>query len=383
MQTYDAIVIGCGGMGSSIVCALAQRGVRVLGVDQHAVPHCRGSSHGQTRIIRQAYFEHPDYVPLLLEAYRQWVELEACAGQKLLHQTGLLQVGPPDGFLVPGVRASADAHQLPIETFTGREIAENFPGFHAAEDCVGLFERQAGYLLVEEAISAYLDQAINAGAQILTDRQPARWSVDGQGVRVAVGEEVFAAGQLVVAAGSWTNQLVIDLGVELQVVKKHMYWFANESSRYRHQSPVFFYETPQGYFYGFPQLDARGIKVADHRGGERVADPGRLDATIDRDDQRRIEKFLCDHLPDISPQVTDHQVCMYTRSPDEHFIIDRHPHLPQVVLAAGFSGHGYKFAPVVGRAVADIVTEGKSPLPIDFFALKRFAGATGSDGDVD
>lgn len=373
MQKYDAIVIGCGGMGSAVLYTLASRGLRVLGVDQYQVPHSCGSSHGQSRIIRQAYFEHPDYVPLLLQAYRDWAELESQTGETLLHQVGLLQVGPTDGFLVPGVLASAEAHQLPIERFSGREIAQHFPGFEAVDDCVGLFEQRAGYLFVEKSIRTYLDQARRVGASIRIDPQPSRWQIDGEGVRVESGGETFFADRLVLAVGSWTDQLIGQIGVKLQVVRKHMYWFANESPRYREGSPVFFFETPQGYFYGFPQLDPRGIKVADHRGGEQVGDPNDLDNTIDKKDQRRTQRFLRNHLPDISERVTDHQVCMYTRSPDEHFIMDRHPDASQVFFVAGLSGHGYKFAPVIGRAIADMVVDGESALPVDFFALKRFA----------
>ena len=258
MQKYDVIVIGCGGMGSAILYALADRGASVLGIDQHQPPHNRGSSHGQSRIIRQAYFEHPDYVPLLLEAYRGWADLEERTGQSLLHQIGLLQVGPPDGFLIRGVLASAETHSLPIEKFSGREIERRFPGFQAEDDVVGLFEQRAGYLLVEEAIRAYLLEAERAGGVFRVFPEPCRWRVEDTGVRVDVDGQVFFADQLVVAAGSWTDRLINRLGVTLQVVRKHVYWFDNQSSKYRDGSPVFFFETPQGYFYGFPQLDQRG-----------------------------------------------------------------------------------------------------------------------------
>ena len=372
MQKYDVIVIGCGGMGSAILYALADRGASVLGIDQHQPPHNRGSSHGQSRIIRQAYFEHPNYVPLLLEAYRGWADLEEQTGQSLLHQIGLLQVGPPDGFLIRGVLASAETHSLPIEKFSGREIERRFPGFQAEDDVVGLFEQRAGYLLVEEAIRAYLLEAERAGGVFRVFPEPCRWRVEDTGVRVDVDGQVFFADQLVVAAGSWTDRLINRLGVTLQVVRKHMYWFDNQSTKYRDGSPVFFFETPQGYFYGFPQLDQRGVKVADHRGGEPVDDPDFLEIGADQEDQRRAKAFLRKHLPDVSGRVMDHQVCMYTRSPDEHFIVDRHPDHREVAFVAGLSGHGFKFAPVLGNALADMILEGESKLPIGFFSLRRF-----------
>jgi N-methyl-L-tryptophan oxidase len=163
------------------------------------------------------------------------------------------------------------------------------------------------------------------------------------------------------------------LGIELRVVRKHVHWFANDSKKYGEGSPVFFFETPQGDFYGFPQLDQRGIKVADHRGGEKVADPDRLDPSVDPEDRSRIQAFLSRYVPDISNRVTEHQVCMYTRSPDEHFIVDRHPEYPHVVFVAGLSGHGFKFAPALAKAIADLVCDREPNLPIDFLSLARFA----------
>ena len=373
MQKFDVIVIGCGGIGSATLYSLASRGARVLGIDRYHPPHDKGSSHGQSRIIRQAYFEHPDYFPLLREAYQGWFDLEEQTGQTLLHQVGLLQVGPADGFLVPGVQASAETHRLPLERVSGGEIQKRFPGFWAEDEMVGLFEKQAGYLLVEEAIGTYLEHAQRAGGEFRVLTEPACWQSDGAGVRVECSGEVFFADSLVIATGSWSSRLIAGLGIELQVLRKHVHWLANDSAKYREGSPVFFYETPQGCFYGFPQLDQRGIKVADHRGGEKVSDPDCLNTSVDQEDRKRIQAFLRKHLPEVSARVTDHQVCMYTRSPDEHFIVDRHPDWPHVVFAAGLSGHGFKFAPALARALADIILQGESKLPIDFLSLARFA----------
>ncbi|MEC7696427.1 MAG: N-methyl-L-tryptophan oxidase [Planctomycetota bacterium] len=372
MQTFDVIVIGCGVIGSAAFQAFASAGLRVLGVDRCQPPHDKGSSHGQSRIIRQAYFEHPDYVPLLRRAYRGWRELEAQTGETLLHQVGLLQVGPVDGFVIPGVLASAAEHQLPIERIAAEEIEKKFPGFRAGNEMIGLFEQQAGYLLVEEAIRAYLRSAQHAGGILHVDPRPAQWQVDGKGVRVTSGGQHFFADRLVLATGSWSGPLAAACGVQLRVVRKHVHWLANDSSSYQTGSPVFFFETPEGDFYGFPQLDPRGIKVADHRGGEPVNDPDLLDRSVDAEDRIRIKSFLRNYLPDISTRVTDHQVCMYTRSPDEHFVVDRHPEYRQVALVAGLSGHGFKFAPALAEAVYDLIFDRGSDRAIDFLSLARF-----------
>ncbi|MBC20243.1 MAG: N-methyl-L-tryptophan oxidase [Planctomycetaceae bacterium] len=372
MQLFDVIVIGCGAIGSAAFQAFASAGLRVLGIDRYQPPHCKGSSHGQSRIIRKAYFEHPDYVPLLQRAYRGWMELELQADEKLIHQVGLLQVGPIDGSVIPGVLASAAEHQLPIERIASGEIEKRFPGFRAGNELVGLFEEQAGYLLVEESIRAFIRSAQRAGGILHIDPEPARWRVDGAGVRVISGSREFLADRLVLATGGWSGRLIATCGVQLQIVRKHVHWFANESTRYRSGSPVFYFETRNGDFYGFPQLDSRGIKVANHRGGEPVYDPDLLDRSVDSQDRTEIELFLRDHLPDISTRATDHQVCMYTRSPDEHFVVDRHPQYSQVALVAGLSGHGFKFAPVLAEAASDLVFGRTCSLPIDFLSLERF-----------
>ena len=372
MQTFDVIVIGCGAIGSAALQTFASAGLRVLGIDRYQPPHNRGSSHGQSRIIRQAYFEHPGYVPLLKRAYSGWRKLEMQVGETLLHQGGLLQVGPIDGFVIPGVMASATEHQLPIERIGAEEIEKRFPGFRAGNELVGLFEAQAGYLLLEQSIRAYLRSAQQAGGILHLEPEPARWQIDGASVRVTAGKQNFFADRLVLATGSWSGPLVATCGARLQVVRKHVHWICNESSHYRVGSPVFFFETPEGDFYGFPQLDPRGIKVANHRGGEPVNDPDLLDKAVDKEDRYRVESFLRNYLPAISNHITDHQVCMYTRSPDDHFIVDRHPEHPQVALVAGLSGHGFKFAPVLAEAVCDLVLDRESELPIDFLSLARF-----------
>jgi len=381
MQTFDVIVIGCGAIGSASFHFLSSAGASVLAIDQHEPPHDKGSSHGQSRIIRQAYFEHPDYVPLLHEAYQGWINLEEQTNQKLLHQVGLLQVGPVDGFLIPGVLASATEHHLPLDRITGRDIEKKFPGFWAEEEVVGLFEKQAGYLRVEESIRAYLDCGQRGGGVLAVHPEPARWQSDGAGVRVESGGEVFFADRLVLATGSWSSPLMHALGIELRVVRKHVHWFANDSGKYGEGSPVFFFETPQGDFYGFPQLDQRGIKVADHRGGEKVTDPDLLDPSFDSEDRNRIRTFLGKHVPDISTRVTDHQVCMYTRSPDEHFIVDRHPEYPHVVFVTGLSGHGFKFAPALAKVITDLIFDRELNLPIDFLSLARFAHPRDGNSD--
>jgi monomeric sarcosine oxidase len=373
MSHYDAIVLGAGGVGSAAMLHLARRGARVLGIDRFHPPHDRGSSHGHTRVIRQAYFEHPDYVPLLVESYRLWRDLENHVGRELFHQVGLIQVGPPDGHVVPGVLHSAAEHRMNVEQLASNEIEKRWPGLRAPQDSIGAYEPGAGYLLVEDCVRAHLDAASAAGAEFLGETEVESWSASGNEVRVTTARGQFTASRLVIAAGAWAGRMLSELKVQLQVRRKSLFWFETSAPQYdvTNGFPVFLYELPQGVFYGFPKLDARGVKVAEHSGGRVVDDPLVVDRSIDIEEQERLIQFLSSHLPGVTRTVTDHVVCLYTMSPDENFIVDRHPAHANVVFAAGLSGHGFKFVPVLGRALAELALGGGTDLPIGFLSLAR------------
>jgi monomeric sarcosine oxidase len=374
MKTYDVIVIGTGGIGSAALYELARRGARAAGIDRFLPPHDRGSTHGHTRVIRQAYFEHPSYVPLLIDSYRRWHELEELVGQRLFHQVGIVEVGPPDGMIVPGVLRAANEHNLPVERVSAADISRRWPGLRAGAGLDVVYESRAGYLLVENCVSAHLAAARSAGADLLTDTEVTGWSANDGEVSVRTTQGDLIAGKLIVTAGAWAKQLLDELGLQLTVRRKSLFWFRCDSPTYdvANGQPVFFYELPSGVFYGFPKLDSRGVKVAEHSGGGSVADPLMVDREIDDDEQRRLIDFLSKNLPGVSPHVSHHTVCLYTMSPDEHFIIDRHPAHANVVFAAGLSGHGYKFATALGAALADLALDGRSALPIGFLSLSRF-----------
>jgi monomeric sarcosine oxidase len=375
MPHYDAIVLGAGGIGSAALYELARRGVRVLGIDRFAPPHDRGSSHGQTRIIRQAYFEHPDYVPLVLESYRRWHELEQRSGRKLFYQTGLVELGPPTGVVVPGVLRAATEHNLPVVNMTASEVEKRWPGLRVGNDLAAVFEPAAGYLLVEDCIKANLDAAKAAGAVLQTSVHVTHWTADHRGVVVHNLDEDISADRLVIAAGAWAGPMLQELNLNLTVRRKSLFWFKTATEHYDAAEglPTYLFELPSGVFYGFPEIDSRGIKVAEHSGGQIVNDADRVDRSIRPEDQQALLSFLRQHLPGVKNEVTGHTVCLYTMSPDEHFIIDRHPDNPNVAFAAGLSGHGFKFAPVLGRALAELVLDGATALPIDFLSLRRFS----------
>ncbi len=345
-----------------------------VGVDRFAPPHDRGSSHGSTRIIRQAYFEHPDYVPLVLDSYRLWHQLEQRVGRQLLFQTGLVEIGPANGVVVPGVLRAAALHHLNVEQLWPADVARRWPGIHAGDQHVGVYERQAGYLLVEDCVRAHLDAAVAAGARLIVDTEVRVWTVTDREVHVRMAGGEIAANRLIVTAGAWAAKLLAELSLRLTVRRKSLFWFETNTSHYAAAGgfPAFLYELPTGIFYGFPQLDARGVKIGEHSGGREVSDPLSVDRQVDPFEQAAVVRFLSHYLPGASSRVTGHTVCLYTMSPDEHFIVDRHPQNSNVVFAAGLSGHGFKFAPVLGKALADLVLDGGTNLPIDFLSLSRF-----------
>jgi sarcosine oxidase len=370
---YDTIVLGVGGVGSSALFHLASRGVKVLGIDRFAPGHDRGSSHGRTRLIRQAYYEHPDYVPLVQRAYQLWAELSQLRGQHLYHEVGVLQAGPRDGAVVAGVLASAKQHGLDVEELSAAAVAKRFPGFRMPESAAVVFERRAGYLEVEHCVTAYAAEAVRRGAELRTGETVLSWRVEGDGVAVETDQGAVRARSLIVTAGAWASQMLTDLGIRFEVVRKSLYWYDAPAKLYGEPqgSPGFLFETPQGNFYGFPRVDAMGLKVAEHTRGLPVTDPLNVDRRLDAEETARVEQFLLEYLPHVSMRNTDFATCLYTLSPDRHFVLDLHPRHPQVSFAAGLSGHGFKFASVLGEALADLSQHRNTRLPIGFLSSQR------------
>lgn len=373
MVRVSVIVLGLGGMGSAALYHLARRGHRVLGLEQFQVGHDRGSSHGDTRIIRRAYFEHPDYVPLVDRAFTHWFDLERHAGAMLFERTGLLLVGRADDPLLAGVTRAAEVHRFPLEHLSGDETRRRFTMFRPPSDAVGLFEPDAGFLRVERCVQSYTREAMRAGATVVPNTRVTDWSADVHGVRVHTAGETYEADRLVVCAGAWTSAILRDMGLPLSVRRKTVFWFAAEDDRYRLQRgcPVFAFQQNGAFFYGFPQLDDGGVKMAEHTGGTDHADADAVDRTVRPGEESRVADFAAEHLPGVARRVTRSTVCLYTMTPDEHFVVDTHPDTTRVCFAAGFSGHGFKFASVMGSVLADLAIEGATAEPVGFLRADR------------
>jgi sarcosine oxidase len=390
MPRFDVIVVGLGAAGSAALARLARRGVRVLGIDRFNVPHAHGSSHGFTRLVRLAYFEHPDYVPLLRRAQVLWRELETLSSRSLLHLTGAIYVGRPDGELIRGSLAAAREHGLEHELLDRDELARRYPQLRAQEDEVAFAERAAGYVLCEPAIAAQVDIALRHGAVVRTSEPVVRWSADAHGVQVQTAAGRFDAERLIVASGAWTSVLLPNLGWNLTVTRQVMAWvWPKRPERFALGTwPCWVVERRErrdgqeivdGVHYGFPIAadgsTGLGMKLALHRAGA-VVDPERVDRTVDPGETAALREFLRRTIPDADGDVVSLRTCLYTNAPDGHFVIDRHPEHERVIVASPCSGHGFKFAPAIGEALADLAEHGRTELPIDFLSARRMATTT-------
>lgn len=371
-QHYEAIVLGTGGVGSAALYHLSQRGLRVLGLDAHPAGHDRGSSHGETRIIRQAYFEHPDYVPLAVESYTEWAQLQSLTGGQLLDRTGLIQIGPDNGKVIAGVLKSAEQHGLDVEQWTRRQAYQRFPQFTMRDDWTAIFEAAGGVLHVEAAVKAHLSAAIANGAQW---RQAVvqGWQSSNSTVTVRTADETLSTDRLIIAAGPWATEMIPSMSQHFHVLAKRMYWHSAATSMSRMNCAAYLFELPHGIFYGFPSIDGQTVKIAEHSGGDPiVATPDDYVPSTPSVDQSRVEDFVIECLPQVEAKSQRQEVCYYTMSPDDHFAVGWLPGESQVLIAAGMSGHGFKFTPVIGRALADLACNGHTDLPIGFLDPARW-----------
>lgn len=378
---YDVIVIGVGSMGSSTCFYLAERGFKVLGLEKFDLAHEYGSHTGQSRIIRKAYFEHPDYVPLLERAYGNWNKLEQQTGAAIYHQTGIAYFGPPDHPTMEGVKQSAALYNLDVKTASRENAGPHFPLFNIPPDFETLFEKEAGFVTPETAIISFTTRAQRYGATIKTNEEVVSWKEEGARVIVSTTLEKYTCDKLVITAGSWTSKLIASLTVNLKVTRQLLAWVKppDEKTFSIGDFPCWFIEDPdKGMFYGFPVLPATrfggpvGLKIASHRPGE-VTDPDHVNRMPKQSELDDIRYILSKYIPSAGTEVIATKTCLYTYSDDEHFIID---HLPgynkRVTIACGFSGHGFKFVSVIGEILADLATKGKTDLPVDFLQLSRF-----------
>lgn len=374
-MTFDVAVIGLGAMGSAALYHLARRNVRAVGIERFSPGHERGSSHGSTRIIRLGYFEHPSYVPMLRRAYVLWRELEGASGRSLMTITGIAEIGREDSGLVQGTLASSRLHDLPHEILDAAALVRRYPAFHVPADFVGVVQPDGGYLEAEAAVQAHLELARSKGADVRHHQRVLAIEPKGDGVRIFLDAGTIEAGTAIVAAGPWVKSLLPDLPTDLQVTRQAVLWVEPQMPEMflPEHFPVFMIETAQGIHYGFPLHGKDGVKIAKHHHSDQVVDPETYDRQVTAEDEKIVRDVISEYLPAADGKVLTAKTCLYTMSADEHFILDRLPGCPQVIVASPCSGHGFKFAPVIGETLADLATNGATAHDISRFRLSRFA----------
>ncbi|HEX8967492.1 MAG TPA: N-methyl-L-tryptophan oxidase [Chloroflexota bacterium] len=379
MTAYDAIVVGLGAMGSAATYQLSRRGLRVLGLDAFEAGHELGSSHGESRIIRLAYYEHPGYVPLLRRAYELWAELEQESASPLLSLTGGLMIGPPDGELVSGTRASAEQHGLSVEVLDAVEVRHRFPALQPADDEVALFEPQAGFLRPERCIEVALRLASAAGALIHHGEPVRAWRATPRTIELSTDLGTYTAERLVLTCGARMSSVLDPASVPVVAERMPLFWMQPDQPRLFsvERLPVYLWEVSRdAMFYGFPHVEWPGVKVARHHSGD-FCDPDTVDRHVNETDEARLRAVIQNRLPNLNGEVVSSRVCLYENSPDHHFLIDCLPEHPNVVFAGGFSGHGFKFASVVGEILADLVTGRRAMPEADFLRAARLGPQSG------
>jgi sarcosine oxidase len=386
---FDYIIIGGGSMGSATAYHLAKKGQKVLLLEQFDFIHPHGAHVGQTRLIRKAYFEHPDYVPLLLKAYQNWAALEAETNEKVYFETGILYFGEQNDTLLENTRASALLYNLKLDILEMAKTKQKYPMFDAIpDDWECLFEPEAGFLLVEKCVQLYLKQALTFGATLKAQEKVLNWAknTDGtsrgnrEGVSVTTEKGQYHAKKLIFTAGAWTDKLLQDLNVPLKVTRQILGWVKPEKwADFTLDNFVCWgiSDTEKGLYYGMPILNGEdtngpiGLKLGCHKHGDTV-NPDNVNRAITDADEATFRHCLEKYIPAANGDVLAIKTCLYTNSPDENFIIDHHPKHKNVILACGFSGHGFKFASVIGEILCDLALRGETELPIGFLSLDRF-----------
>lgn len=378
MTSYDVIVVGLGGMGSSAAYHLAARGQRVLGLERHRPAHDRGSSHGGSRIIRQSYFEDPAYVPLLLRAYELWEELARRTDPDVYRLTGGLFIGPPECQTVAGSLRASREWGLPHEVLEATELAARFPNFTPNPGDIAVYEQKAGFARPEHTVRAHLSLAEQASATLRFGEAVLGWEATTAGVRVTTARGSYTAGRLVICPGAWAPELLGEFGVPITVERQVMYWLnpADGGAAFT-DHPIFIDENASGaQIYGFPAIDGPGggVKVAFFRKGISCT-PDDIDRTVGAHEVAEMRTRVGELLPALDAPCLHAATCMYSNTPDQHFVIAHHPQHDNVTVACGFSGHGFKFVPVVGEILADLAIDGRTAHPISLFDPQRLVSA--------
>ncbi len=373
LDKFDCIVIGLGGMGSAALFELKKRGLKVLGIEQFTIPHEKGSSHGLSRIIRLAYFEHPSYIPLLKRSYVKWKELENQSKEELLIKTGSIDASLPHDPIFKGSLKSCLDYKLDHDVIDGMNLKEKFPGYDLPKNFKAVHQPDGGILLPEKCITAFAMIAKKEGAIIKENEKVLAVEKDPYGIKVTTNQKSYLAKHAVVASGAWTGELLPELNKLLTPVRQVMGWFypEREEEFTKEAFPVFNLGVKEGHFYGFPSLEKTGLKIGKWQHRHEKTAPDNLRTEIDSKDEEVLRDCLKTYFPNANGKLLNAKACMFTNTPDEHFLIHQDTEKP-LLSASGFSGHGFKFCSVIGEIIGQLITKGKTDYNIDLFSMSRF-----------
>jgi sarcosine oxidase len=374
MATFDVAVIGLGAMGGAALFELARKGQRVIGFEQFEPGHDKGSSHGESRIIRLSYFEHPSYVPLVRRALEKWRDLERLCGKTILTVTGVLEMGYPGSPIVEGSLEASRQHDLDHEVLSAAEINRRFPAFQLPLDWVGLFQPEGGFLRPELAIRQLVQQAQKHGAEVRAQARVLAIEPFSAGIRVRTEAGEIEAGSVIVATGAWIGEFAPELRPHLRLTRQVLGWFAPKVPEHfsPERCPVFLLESEDDACYGFPDFAGTGVKAASHREGAFLPTADDLAQDGGASDEAQIRRMLSRYMPDANGPLQKMRTCMYTRTPDEDFVVDRSSVDPRIILASPCSGHGFKFSSVIGEVLADLAIGVTPANDISRFQIARF-----------
>ena len=372
---FDVAIIGAGTMGMAAGAFLAQQQVKTVLIDAFNPPHNRGSHHGDTRMIRHAYGEGRQYVSLVKRAQQLWEELEAQTGYKIFEKTGVIGLGPKDSAFLQETIAAANKYELPLEVLTSNEVKRRWPGFSVPEHFIGCFEAESGLIYSENAIQAYKEIAIHHGAQLETNTPVQQIETDHKSfVKIITENKVFWAKKVIVTAGAWASKLLPDLALPIQPTRKAFGWFNTPADLYDISNfPSFYIEDKENMCYGFPNMAGTGLKIGKSDGRQAI-DPNKHTQNFGHyhTDEEELRFFLKNYMPEANGALNQGKTCLYTLSSDNDFIIDHHPEHDHIIFACGFSGHGFKFASVLGEVLSELAVNGQSTFDLSIFSLKRF-----------
>ncbi|MDI1351500.1 MAG: N-methyl-L-tryptophan oxidase [bacterium] len=372
MKIYDIIILGCGGVGSATLYSSAKAGFKTLGIEQYHFGHTHGGTHGESRAFRMAYYDNPQYIPLLKKAYQSWKKFEKLSKKKLLVENGVLEIGLEKSKMFQDASICAREHDIPIEILTKDQILSRFKGFHIPDRMKGILQPYAGFLYVDECMKSFIESAKNYGAQVKFSEKVISWFVDSnQLVHVHTNQGSYCSKNLIITTGAWTPELLASLNLPIKIIQKKLVWAAvYDGYAIDNSSPCFAYHLKNGIFYGFPAISNR-IKVARHSNGTILPSPNHKNS-VDSEEFLSIKQFIQDYLPQANINEINQENCLYDLTSDHQFIVDLHPFFQQVAFATGFSGHGYKMSNIIGDILVELVTKKNTEFDISFLSLNRF-----------